>query len=91
MGSRRYTSDLAVVTTDILVLVPSWHQSLYVGVQEIGIKWPYPGGDSLLHLGISFKPLANQVALKRSKEVENTGREIKIVGRVVLNHSAVAP
>jgi hypothetical protein len=49
-----------------------------------------PGGDSLLHVGVSFKPLANQVIRKESKEIATTRSEIETVGRVVLNLPAIA-
>ena len=44
----------------------------------------------MLHVGVSFKPLANKAILKETKEIETTGREIETVGRVVPNLPAIA-
>jgi len=44
----------------------------------------------LLHVGVSFKHLANQVILKKSKEIATIGCEIETVGRIVPNLPAIA-
>lgn len=43
----------------------------------------------MLHVGVCCKSLAIQVLLGALKEKEITGREIRIVVRVVRNHQAV--
>jgi hypothetical protein len=47
-------------------------------------------GNSLLHVDVSFKPLANQVVFKGSKEIATTGSEIERVDRVFLTLPAIA-
>jgi len=39
MDSGRYTSYLYVVTIDILAFVPSWHQGLHPGLEEIHVNF----------------------------------------------------
>jgi hypothetical protein len=73
MGSRCYTSDLTIVTIDISEFVTPWHQGLYPGTQQIGVKCPQPLGDSLLHVGVCYKMLASQVILNVSQKLEITG------------------
>jgi len=43
--------------------VPLWYPGFYPGIEENGVKYLYPGGDSLLRLGIYSKPLTSQVFL----------------------------
>jgi hypothetical protein len=55
--------------------------SLYFCVEEIGVKYLWSRGDSLLHVGIA----ANRVpASCVSRDAEITRREIRTVGRVVV-------
>jgi hypothetical protein len=84
-GSRWYTADLHVVTTDIHAFFTLWHQSLYPDIEEIGVKCLQPRGDSLLHVGTWCKSLDRHALLKQPNEMETTGCEIKTVGRVVYN------
>ena len=38
VGGRWYTSDLYFVTRNVLTFVPPWHQGMYAGIGEIGLK-----------------------------------------------------
>jgi hypothetical protein len=71
MGSRRYISDLHVVTIGTRAFGPPWHQGLYSGEKK-SMSTLYPVGDSLLHVGVCCKTVTTQVLVKRSKEMENT-------------------
>ena len=37
--SRWYTSDFNVVAINFYVFVPPWHQGVYPGVEEMGVKF----------------------------------------------------
>lgn len=54
-----------MVTIDIWAFYPPWHQGLYLGVEETGVK--------CLYVDICYKSLANQALLKGAKEVNITG------------------
>jgi hypothetical protein len=38
IGVRWYTSDLYFVTRNVLTFVPPWHQGMYAGIGEIGVR-----------------------------------------------------
>jgi len=61
---------------------------LHHGVEEIGVNFWYSGGDGLPHVGICWKPLACQVFLKTSKEMEITAI-VGMVGHKLLAVSSV--
>ena len=46
-----------------LSIVPQWHQSLYAGTEENGMKRLKPEGDSLLHISVCRTSLASHVFL----------------------------
>jgi hypothetical protein len=64
---------------------------LHPDVEEIGVKFLYPEGDSLLHVGICGKSLYSQALLKGPKEMDFTGLDIGTVRRMVHNCPAAAP
>jgi hypothetical protein len=70
--SRWCTSDLHRATNDIRRFFPPWQEAFLHGVEEIGVTFWHSGDDGLPHVGICWKPLACQVFLKRSKEMEIT-------------------
>jgi hypothetical protein len=47
--SRLYTADLHIGTINILEPVP-WHQHLYPGIEDIGVKCLQQGCESSLHI-----------------------------------------
>jgi len=71
MGGRWYTSYLYIVTRNVLTFVQSWHQGMYAGIGETGVKCLWPEGDSQ-HVSICCRLLARQVLHKVSKGQETT-------------------
>jgi hypothetical protein len=49
----------------------------------------YPGGYSLLNIGVWCKLLASQMLLKGCKEMEITGLQLGTVERMVHNFAAI--
>jgi len=72
-NSRWCTPDFHSASTTISAFVPPWHQDLWPRVQVIHVNCLQPGGDSLLHVGDCCKPLASQVHIQVSKDMETTG------------------
>jgi len=58
VGERWHKSEHLVTTdesnNDISAFAPSWHQALYRGLEEIGVKCLQPVCDSLLHVGVWY-------------------------------------
>jgi len=62
-----------------------------IPVQTRSLCSVYPGGDSLLHIGICCKSHASQMPLKRPKEMGVSGHDFVTVGSVVHNLPATVP
>jgi hypothetical protein len=61
-------------------------------IGEIHISCLHPGDNSLLHISVCCKPLANHILLKMSKEIETTGCMVDIRGVLsynLPNHNAI--
>jgi hypothetical protein len=59
---------------------------MYSGVQETAVLCVYPGGDSLLNVGVCYKLLASQVGLLlkgSQKNGNHRAREIGTLGRLM--------
>lgn len=89
LSSGWYRSDLYVATIDITIcstLAPRRVSRR----REIGVGCQWPGGDSLLHVGVFCKSHGSRMLLQGSKEMEVTGREVGAVGWVFRNLAVVA-
>jgi len=62
-----------------------------IPVQTRSLCSVYPGGDSLLHIGICCKSNASQMPLKGLKEMGVYGHDIVTVGSVVHNLLVTVP
>jgi len=69
MCSTWNTPDFSVVIIDVWTFVPP----RWSGVAWIGIKYPWPGGEGLLHVMVCSKSLASQVLLNEFEQMEITG------------------
>jgi hypothetical protein len=72
LSSRWCTPDFHSASTTISAFDPPWQQDLWPSVQVIRVNCLQPGGDSLLHVSDCCKPLASQVHIKVSKDMETT-------------------
>jgi hypothetical protein len=55
---------------------------VYTGVEEIGFKWLYSGGDSLLHVDVCCKTLSSHALQGGFRELYMTG-QILLTGLVI--------
>jgi hypothetical protein len=58
--NRWFTPNLQVVSFDFQHIISPWHQDLHYGLEEIGVKFLWAGGDSLLYVGVCYKSLTSQ-------------------------------
>jgi len=58
-GSRYYTSDLHVVTTDSVAFVPLWHKGLYSSVENLCYE-SVAKNDNLFQVDAYSKPRVNK-------------------------------
>jgi len=72
-GSRWYTSDLHIVVIYIYAFIPLWYQGIYPDLEEICVKCLWPGGDSLLHVGVCWKLCASWVLVNGLGQMAVTG------------------
>jgi hypothetical protein len=77
-GSQMLTHG--VTNADISAFVTPWHQALYLGVEEIGVKCLLLGCDSMLNVGVCCILLTGQVLLRGSKETESLGAGSGLLG-----------
>ncbi|GBN33566.1 hypothetical protein AVEN_218046-1 [Araneus ventricosus] len=62
--------------------VPSVHQSIETGLNEIRIQVSEPLNDGFLNFGIGFEMATCQVLLQRSEDMKITWCEIRALGKV---------